>query len=98
MIWFQTLVGKEGANPVWRVDDLLIVPKLEKAQTLSLLAPMDIECRHHSNKQSLVIAVVEWSGRAAQGERQRVDRAWRVDAESKKVSEIPIRDATCTLR
>lgn len=98
MIWFQTLVGKEGASPVWRVDDLLIVPKLEKAQTLSLFAPMDLECSHHSGQPSLVIAAGEWSPRARQGGRQPASRAWRVDPVSKKVEELPARDVTCVLR
>jgi hypothetical protein len=98
MIWFQTLVGKQGANPVWRVDDLLIVPQLEDRQTLSLFAPMDVECRHHSAQPSLVIAAGEWSPRAGQGARQSAKRAWRVDPVSKKVEELPARDVTCVLR
>jgi hypothetical protein len=98
LIWFQTLVGKEGANPVWRVDDLLIVPQLEKAQTLSLFAPMDVECRHRSDQPSFVIAAGEWNPRARQGERQPVKRAWRVDPVSKKVEELPARDIACVVR
>ena len=98
LIWFQTLVGKDGSTPEWRVDDLLIVPALERDQALSLLSPLDVECRHQSGRQSLAIAVGEWNRRAGQGERQHVYRAWRVDAESKKVAEVPIREVACVLR
>ena len=98
LIWFETFAGKEGEKPAWLVDDLLIVPQLEKAQTLSLFAPVDLECRHHSGKPSLVIAAGEWSASLAPNARQPILRAWRVDPESRKVAEVPIRDVNCVLR
>jgi hypothetical protein len=95
LVWFQSPAGKDGPTTLWRVDDLLIVPDLEKAQALSLLSPLDVECRHHADRQSLVIAAGEWKRGAG---RQRVDRAWRVDPESRKVAEIPVREVSCVLR
>jgi hypothetical protein len=81
-----------------QVDDLLIVADLEKGQVLSLLSPLAIECRHQTDRRSLVFAVGEWSARAKQGERQHAHRAWRVDADTRKVAEVPIREVSCMLR
>ena len=80
------------------VDDLLIVADLEKGQTLSLLSPLRIECRHPSGGQGLVFAVGEWNARTARGERQHAYRAWRFDGESRKALELPIREVACVLR
>ena len=97
---WQARSGCHESTLVWfshasHVDDLLIVADLEKGQTLSLLSPMGIECRHKSDKRSLVIAVGEWDGKAAAGH---VYRAWRFDGESRKAVEVPIRDVSCTPR
>ncbi|HYN62981.1 MAG TPA: hypothetical protein VES36_00135 [Candidatus Limnocylindrales bacterium] len=89
LVWF----GHES-----QVDDLLIVADLEKGQALSLLSPLGIECRHQSDRRSLVIAVGEWSARTGQGERQHVHRAWRFDAASRTAAEVPIREVSCMLR
>ncbi len=94
LVWFESPAGRDGSAVLWRVDDLLIVPDLEPAQTLSLLSPLDVECRRDSDK-SLAIAAGEWKRGAG---RQRVARAWRVDAESRKVMEIPVREVSCVLR
>lgn len=95
LVWLQSPAGKDGTATLWRVDDLLIVPDPGKEQALSLLSPLDVECRHHADRQSLVIAAGEWKRGAR---RQHVHRAWRVDADSRKVAEVPVRDVSCVLR
>ena len=98
LLWLQSFAGTEGTRPVWRIDDLLIIPDAENAQTLSLFAPVDVACRHASDKESLVIAAGEWSPRATQGGRQPVRRAWRVNPATRKVEELPARDVSCVTR
>jgi hypothetical protein len=98
LLWFQSFVGSEGKNSTWRVDDLLILTDLEKAQTLSLAASPGVECRQRSGQSPLVFAVGEWNPRAAQGERQRAYRAWRMDPATRKVEELPARDVACVIR
>ena len=100
---WQARTGCGAGTLVWfshasQVDDLLIVADLEKGQTLSLLSPLGIECRHESDKRSLVIAVGEWGARNAPGTRSRVHRAWRFDGESRKAVEVPIREVSCMPR
>ena len=95
LVWFQSPAGRDGAAILWRVDDLLIVPDSEQAQSLSLLSSLNVACTHDSGRQSLAIAAGEWKRGAA---RQRVDRAWRVDPEGRKVAEVPIREVSCVLR
>ena len=97
MIWFETPVESEGAGAVRRVDDLLIVSGLSGTQTLSLFAPPVVDCRHAADGQSMVIAAGEWNARARQGKRQPVYRAWRLDAQSRRVEELPARDVVCVL-
>ena len=98
LLWFQTLAAKDGSPPEWRVDDLLIVADTDKEQSLSLLTPLAIECRHHSERQAFIVALGAWNGRAGSGVRQHVSRAWRVEEGSRKVAEEPIRDVVCQLR
>jgi len=98
MVWFQSVAGKEGTKPVWQVDDLLIIPELETVQTLSLFAPMEVECRHRSGQPSLVFAAGVWGRGAAQGERQAIIRAWHLDPETRKVAELPASEVTCAIR
>lgn len=98
MLWFQSFAGTEGTKPVWRVDDLLIIPDSEQAQSLSLFSPLDLTCRHAADEESLVIADGEWSSRARQGGRQPVQRAWRVNPATRKVEELPARDVSCVIR
>jgi hypothetical protein len=95
LVWFESPAGRDGTATVWRVDDLLIVPNLEQRQSLSLLSPLGVECRHLSDRRALVIAAGEWIPGAA---RQRVDRAWRVEPESRKLAEVPVREVSCVLR
>ena len=102
MVWFQSAGGKEGGKegtkPVMRVDDLLIIAELETAQPLSLFAPMEVACRHGSDQPSLVFAAGEWSRRSGQGERQAVNRAWRLNPATRKVEELPAREVSCFIR
>ena len=100
---WQARTGCGEGTLVWfghasQVDDLLIVADLERGQALSLLSPLGIECRHQTDRRSLVIAVGDWSARTIQGERQHVHRAWRFDAERRKAVEVPIREVACALR
>ena len=94
---WQARTGCGEGTLVWfshasQVDDLLIVADLEQGQSLSLLSPLGIECRHKSDRRSLVVAVGTW------GERPHVHRAWRFDGESRKALEVPIRDVACAPR
>jgi hypothetical protein len=98
LLWFQSFAGAQGTKPVLRVDDLLIIPEAENPQTLSLLAPQEVACRHAAGGESLVIAAGEWSPRAGQGERQPVNRAWRVNAATRQVEELPPGNVTCVVR
>lgn len=98
LLWIQSFAGAQGTKPVLRIDDLLIIPEAENAQTLSLIAPQDVACRHAAGGESLVIAAGEWNPRAGQGERQPVNRAWRVNAATRKVEELPARDVSCVAR
>jgi hypothetical protein len=95
LVWFQSPAGRDRAAILWRVDDLLIVPDREASQSLSMLSPLNVECRHVSDRHALAIAAGEWKRGAA---RQRVERAWRVDPESRQVVEVPIREVSCVLR
>jgi len=100
---WQARTGCGECTLVWfgnasQVDDLLIVADLEKSQTLSLLSPLGIQCRHQSGGGGLVFAVGEWSARAGHGERQHAYRAWRFDGESRKALEVPIQEVACALR
>lgn len=98
MLWLQSFAGAEGKDSVWRIADLLIIPEPENAQILSLLAPVEVECRHSSDRESLAIATGEWNRRVKPGERQSIARAWRMDSKSGKIEEVPPRDVTCVLQ
>lgn len=98
MLWLHGFAGMEGANSTWRIDDLLIIPDLENARTLSLLAPVDVVCRHAADKDALVIAAGDWNARGAQGARQPANRAWRVNPATNKLEELPARDVSCAVR
>ena len=97
LVWFQTLAATDGAEPEWRVDDLLIVADLAAEESLSLLSPLNIECRHHADRRAFVIAAGAW-GRTGTGGRHVVTRAWRLDAENRKMVDVPIRDVVCMPR
>ena len=97
MVWFQSVAGQEGTKPDWRVDDLLIIPDLEASQTISLFAPVGVECRDRSGEPGLVFAAGEWR-RARPGDRQPISRAWRMDSASRKVEEVPPANVTCVIR
>jgi len=96
LVWLQGYAGTEGRNSLWRIDDLLIVPDPENAHTLSLLAPVEVECRHAADRESLAIAAGEWN-RGARG-RQPISRAWRMDPKSGKIEEVATKNVTCVIR
>jgi hypothetical protein len=100
MLWIQSFAGVPGAGSALRVDDLLIVPETDspQAQTLSLLAPVEVECRLAADRDSLVIATGEWNSKAAQGARQAAGRAWRVDPATRTLQELAMRDVRCAIR
>ena len=98
MLWLRSFAGAEGTKSALRVDDLLIIPDLENAQTLSMLAPVDVVCRHAADRDAFVIAAGDWNPRGAQGARQPASRAWRVNPATKKLEELPARDVNCAIR
>jgi len=97
LVWFQSVAGQEGTKPAWRVDDLLIIPDLETPQTISLFAPVDVECRQRSDQPGLVFAAGDWR-RTGPGDRQPISRAWRMDSTSRTVEEVPPANVTCVVR
>jgi len=98
LLWLQSFAGAESKSSAWRIDDLLIIPELENAQALSLLAPVAVECSLAADREALVIAVGDWNPRAAQGERQAASRAWRVNPASRLVEELPAKNVSCVVR
>jgi len=94
LLWFQSVAGTDGNTPVWRVDDLLIIPDQEGAQTLSLAAARTVDCRHGTDRSQIVFALGDWG----RGGRRPAYRAWRLDPATNKVEELPPGDVTCVVR
>lgn len=91
-VWIDRFVRREGKSAIWQVEDMLVLPRLEKLESV-----FDFDCEYRTDKAVFVIAIGTWVNRDIGGAAKKIRHAWMIDVKSRRFKSVPGSTVSCAV-